>query len=500
VSDARGRFTFGGVIAGEYVVVARKRGFYDGAFGKRRASGDPLPVTVVPGQAMSDMAIELFRSGVITGSIRDEANEPVIGVPVVAVRRFFSGGTWQYLPTGTVLTDDQGMYRVFGLEPGEYFVATPTTQLNVDVPDDTIIGPALPYAVDQDEAYPSLFYASTRYSTLALPVLLGSGETRYAINFQWAPVPARAVSGQLEGDLARIANQLVKLVPRAGGELGLAHEVAATVTDMDGRFRFERVPAGEYSLEAGGAYGPPRLIDVIPATPVPAADIYYGRATITVIDEDLKDLGVRMQRGYAVNGVIESPRAPVPQRISIALVPAAPGLSRATAPVVTGGRFTSVPVIPGDYYVRVTGLPPGWYLKSITSDDGDLLDEPGRFGELNSPGVVISLTDRPTTITGSVRDSRMQPASGATVVVIPASSPVRWSPNRSRQTRASMNGQFAISGLPSGDYLIVAFDDAVAEGFQDEHMLSQLRTLATRVSLRDEETRTIHLRLSNVKR
>ena len=63
-----------------------------------------------------------------------------------------------------------------------------------------------------------------------------------------------------------------------------------------------------------------------------------------------------------------------------------------------------------------------------------------------------------------------------------------------------MSGLFEISGLPAGEYLIVAFDDASADGLQDERVLAQLRTLATRVSLRNQESKTVNLKLSTVKR
>jgi hypothetical protein len=498
-TDNRGRFTFTNIISGEYVVVARKRGFYDGGFGKRRAGGTPLPVTVLPGQAMSDMQIELFRYGVIAGSIRDEANEPVIGARVVAVRRFFAAGDWKYVEAGSAVTDDQGAYRVYGLEPGEYLVITPTTQIAANVPEERMTAGLLPNTESLALAYPTLFYSSSRYSQLALPVMLAAGEVRYAVNFQWTPVPARSVSGRLTGDAKTVGSQLVRLVPLEGREIGLGNEVAITSSGPDGTFSFERVPAGEYRLEAGGAFGPPRLVEINAIDPDAPPDIYWGRREIAVVDEDVRDVDVRMQTGRAVSGFIESSGGGPIGRVSVAIVPAQPGLSRATAPPVANGRFTTVPLIPGEYYVRVTGLPAGRYLKAITVDGDDALDQPAGLGDTNDPEIIISLTDQPTTIAGSVRDARSLFVSGATVVVMPASTG-QWSPNRSRQTRASMSGRFEISGLPAGEYLIVAFDDASADGLQDERVLAQLRTLATRVSLRNQESTTLNLKLSTVKR
>jgi len=500
-TDSRGRFVFPAVSTGDYVVVAGKAGFYDGAYGKRRANGIPVPLSFVPGQALSDVQIELFRSGVITGSVVDEATEPVVGARVVAIRRFFAGTEWRYAEAGSDLTDDQGAYRIYGLLPGEYLVMTPTTQMNVVVPDERLNAAAIPNVNAMDLAYPTLFYASSRYSELALPVLLTSSEVRYAVNFQWSPVPARAVSGVLIGNRDAVADQIVRLVPLEERGISFGHEVAATTSSRDGTFRFERVPAGDYRIEAGGAFGTPRFVNIAAESASPTPNAYWGDLPVTVIDEDVNRLAIEMETGRRVSGVIDAPARSGMQtdKISIIVVPSRPGLSRATAPAVTKGRFFTAPLVPGLYDIRVSGLPPGAYLKDITVDGVTALDFPAELGLFDDSEIVVSLTDRPTVIEGAVRDSNQVLSSGATVVIVPLSSSV-WNPNRSRVTRASMNGLFAVTGLPAGDYLVVAFDDAAGEGLQDERVLRQLRTLATRVSVRDGESKTLQMRLSVVRR
>lgn len=496
ISDSRGRFAFTNVASGEYVVLARKHGFYDGAFGRRRVGGTALPVSIVPSQSLSDMQIELFRSGVITGSVFDEANEPVIGARVVVTRRFFGGLGWQYVRAGSVLTDDQGTYRLYGLEPGEYVISTPTTQVNVAVPDLKIIAPQLPHTESDTQAYPSLFYSATRHSLLAQPVRVGSGEVRHAVNFQWAPVPARRVEGRLTGPQIMRRSQLVRLVPIDADEM-MFGEAAATMTDDEGAFAFERVPAGEYRIEAGGTFGPPRLVELTPLEPTEERPtLFFGRLDINVIDEDLKDLTIGMQTGYPLTARVTGG---LPERMSVVVVPARPGLSRPTSVAAVKGSFSTVPLVPGDYFIRVAGLSPGWYVRSITAGGENLLDKPAKFGTVSDPSVTIELTTRPTVISGAVRDAGMRAAAGAAIIVMPADAS-SWNPNRSRQLRASMNGQYSVTGLPAGDYLIVAIDDAAAEGVQNDGTLAALRTLATRVSVRDEESKTLQLRLSTLRR
>ena len=67
-----------------------------------------------------------FRSGdspPISGTVTDEAGEPVIGVELRAFERRYLAGQRRLVPGGTQLTDDRGVYRFGTLQPGDYLVA-----------------------------------------------------------------------------------------------------------------------------------------------------------------------------------------------------------------------------------------------------------------------------------------------------------------------------------------------------------------------------------------
>jgi Carboxypeptidase regulatory-like domain len=68
--------------------------------------------------------LRLVRGGVITGKIIGPNNEPVIGVPVKAIRTKTQEG--KVLPSFQSydrFTDDRGIYRIFGVPAGTYVVA-----------------------------------------------------------------------------------------------------------------------------------------------------------------------------------------------------------------------------------------------------------------------------------------------------------------------------------------------------------------------------------------
>ena len=68
-----------------------------------------------------DVAIKLLPGAVITGVITDGRGNPAPGVTVAAVETRPSGGA--ALAPVRVVTDDRGVYRIFGLAPGEYLVS-----------------------------------------------------------------------------------------------------------------------------------------------------------------------------------------------------------------------------------------------------------------------------------------------------------------------------------------------------------------------------------------
>jgi hypothetical protein len=123
---------------------------------------------------------------------------------------------------------------------------------------------------------------------------------------------------------------------------------------------------------------------------------------------------------------------------------------------------------PGEYLVRVSSTPAGWFVKSISVAGRDVSDAPLVISPGSEPIVTISFTDRSTEVMGTVRDARNYPVGGATVIAMPAGSALNaLHPVRTREVRSSRLGVFTISGLPPGDYFVVALDDAIADGWQD---------------------------------
>jgi hypothetical protein len=59
----------------------------------------------------------------VSGTVSDEAGEPVVGVEIRVFERRYLAGRKRLVAGGTQFTDDRGVYRLGTLPPGDYIVA-----------------------------------------------------------------------------------------------------------------------------------------------------------------------------------------------------------------------------------------------------------------------------------------------------------------------------------------------------------------------------------------
>jgi hypothetical protein len=113
-----GHFIFPAVPEGLYLLTAIRDHYFPASYGQRLPYGQGTPIQVTTG---SDLFAELRmrRMGAITGRVLDENGIGLPDVNVVAYRT--------RLPlriAGSALSDDRGVYRIHGLDPGKYWVRT----------------------------------------------------------------------------------------------------------------------------------------------------------------------------------------------------------------------------------------------------------------------------------------------------------------------------------------------------------------------------------------
>jgi hypothetical protein len=100
------------------LLIATREFFLPAAYGQRRPSGQGTPIQVTA-DLLLFAELQMRRMGAITGRVLDENNVGACRVPVLAYLA--------RLPLrigGEAESDDRGVYRIYGLEPGKYWIRT----------------------------------------------------------------------------------------------------------------------------------------------------------------------------------------------------------------------------------------------------------------------------------------------------------------------------------------------------------------------------------------
>ena len=554
MTDEEGRFFFSELPPGEYSLEASKDGFARGSYGQRQPWGPGQPVSLRENERRTDVTLRVWKFAVIGGTVVDEAGEPVVGVTVRAlVKSTFAGrtrfGNLQVIPelVPMTTTDDRGMFRLTQLSPGSYVVLVPSTHTTVPatalqnpnaalrtglyragVPEMTPLGQPrtmqvgefalmsmnrvlVPPATSADrmQAYRTTFYPAAHTAGTATPVAVKAGEERTDLAISLRPTPALQVSGRLvtpEGSappamMLRLEGDAMHEVVtdgRPNGEHYVGLEAATALSDGRGRFTFVGVAPGNYVLKQGSHTLTRPLNDDTP--------LYWVTQPVSVGREDITDLVVEMRHEVRVEGRIELQRAAGPQQTPAFFVR---GVIFET-PFGTPGGFavevakesaTFAAVAAGGQYIARAFAASAWFLQSVTLDGKDITD---RVIDLQSDATtfVVTYTDRPIKVSGTVTDARGNPATTSTVLVFPADQQ-HWtgygnSPRTFRTALPTRTGIYTFDHLPPGEYFVIAVDDAEVDGWRDPARLEALARIAERLSIASGDSlKTLDLRVSS---
>jgi len=474
-TDANGRFELLNLPAGRWTITASKGGFVSQQYGQRRSFESVEPIDLSEG-ARFTANFRLARGGVITGRISDEYGDAVTGARVEVLRSQMAQGRRRLTPVSmTSQTDDTGTFRVFGLSPGEYYVAARMQPTSPDFGDG---GPV---------TFAPTYFPGTGNVADAQPIKMEAATEQSGINFSLLAVRSVRVSGTVVDSNGAPVQAMVSLATTSTtqGSFGFG---ANSRSRPDGTFTISNVSPGDYMLDATTARG-----GAANAAPEVAS------MPLTVGGEDVNGIAVVTSKGATIRGAVSTDGgARLPTGIQASVQSVGGGGLRGNglvAQVSNTGTF-DVTGLAGSYVLRIDRVPDGWTVRSITLNGRDALDVP--FDVRGSDQLVarVVLTDRINEVTGTVR-SGDQAATNASIVVFPEN-PALWPfpSRRVRTTRVDSTGLFRLRGLPPGErYLAVAVDYLEQGEFQDPDFLQSMKGRATAITLGDGETRNIELTL-----
>lgn len=502
-TDETGMFDFTGLPAGRYTVTVSKSGYIGLSYGQRRPLQPGTPIQLGEGQHLKGIEFSMPRGSVIAGYVYDEIGDPMPGIMVRLMRFQYAQGVRQLVPAGGGQTDDRGAYRVWGLNPGEYYVSAVAPIFNmggrgIPVPAGRggrggRGGPAaaalaarglVPEAPgDIDIGYAPTYYPGVPSVFEATPVTVGLGAEVLDITFNVLLVRTTEISGRATNtDGTPVTSGHINLTPDGAMSRAVPGFSFSSRIRWDGFFSIANVPPGRYIIRARGSD------DVAPQ---------YAAVPVTVAGDDLTDVVVVLAPGATLSGTVsfQTTQSIVPPDLSqvrIVTQPAADAFGQnVNARVENDGRFTLDGIPIGPYWIRANA-PRGWTLKSVIIDGQEMIDTPldVRSGQKIS-GAALLFSDRVSQVNGTITDQQGLPVTEYTVLAFPADSRL-WRP-QARQivtARPDQNGSFQLRGLPAGEYLLATIDPEEPGEWYDPAFLEQRRPDAARLTLSDGDVKT----------
>jgi carboxypeptidase family protein len=511
-TDESGVFDFAALPAGRYSLSASRSGYVGLSYGQRRPLQPGTPIQLEEGQQLKDVEFRMPRGSVIAGTVYDELGDPMPGIAVRVWRYQYAQGTRQLTAAGGGQTDDRGAYRVWGLNPGEYyvsavapnFVAPGRGGLPLPAPAGArgargagaggrgIAAQLLQGASgdDRDVGYAPTYYPGVPSVFEASPVTVALSAEMLDVNFNVLLVRTARVSGHVTNtDGTPVTAGMVNLAAdgiagRGGPGLNYGSRIQS-----DGAFGIPNVPPGRYTLRARGT-----------ANTFPQ----YAALPLTIAGDDLTNVMVVLAPGATLSGSVsfettQSAAPPETTQLRVGVQPADGNEfgGSSNARIEKDGRFTLTGVPIGRHWIRAQGQR-GWMLKSVVVDGREMIDTPleVRSGE-KIASVTLVFTDRLSEVRGTVVDQKGVPITELTVLAFPTDSAL-WRP-QARQimtARPDQNGTFQLRGLPAGDYYLAAVDPEEPGAWFDPAFLEQQRTSAARIRLADGTVTTHDLKIT----
>jgi protocatechuate 3,4-dioxygenase beta subunit len=398
ITDDAGHFVLGGLPAGRFSLSASKAAYVNTVYGQAKPGMPSTPLTLAAGEHQ-DVSMKLSRGAVITGTIFGANGQPAQNVQVMLLQYRMTSGERQLYQTGSNgnnSTDDRGVYRLYGLTPGEYLVAVeylvaansrggnqadahPITQADIQWAQQALrqtgtaaagmsatSAPLTPApAPGQALGYSAVFYPGSADPAGAALVSVRAGEEKTGVDFPMMLVPTARLEGRLlrpDGQPAvNSPNLQLNLVPKAfPATIRTLFVPTLTRYQQDGRFSASAVPPGEYTITARLSAMPPAPPPQQGARPVAQQQAtLWAMTDVVVSGADVTDVVVSLQPGMTVSGRIAFAGRTLPApadltrvRVSLqAIQPPSGGLA-ASVPAISAeadGTFTFTSVTPGRY-------------------------------------------------------------------------------------------------------------------------------------------------------
>ena len=493
-TDADGQFKFAGLEAGIYSVTASAPSYI-------LPPRDPFNAAPNYYRIGDSVTITMIKGGVINGRVTDAEDKPVVAV---RVRALMVRAAYGQSASGVAierLTDDRGVYRLYGLAPGAYVVSAGGPSA-FSIVGGTAFGGfgggggfglggrgggggfgfggfGNPATALYDRAAPTFAPSSTRDT--AMEVSVSGGDEVNDVNIKYRSERGHAVSGMVKsaGQATGGYARSVVTLARANHE----GEAVSFTTARGAAFVFYGVANGEYELSAETSLGPDNAEVSIPRRVLVNGNNVTG---VTLLTNPLASISGRVTLEPSAIEQCKEKRQPRFEEVLLSVERSVkkgseeslilPQFSSAKGAPGRSGEFLLSRLAPGQYRFDSRFNAKYWYLRAITRSSPKALTPAGKIQQAAAnqatdlarsgitlkfgsriAGVNFVITEGAASFGGRVAVSENEkPPQGLFIYLVPAEKDQGENVLRYFVTTTNEDGGFGLGNLPPGSYWILA--------------------------------------------
>ena len=527
-TTSTGQYAFQNMEPGQYRLSVTRSGYVRMEYGARSPNRQGLPLSLGAGQNLTNVVLQIMPAGTIAGRVYDRDGEALANVTVEALKYSYQEGQRVMNVVQTARTNDLGEYRLFWLQPGQYFVSAtrPEGQRGALLNALAVAGPGIAGAIgeiignrgggprggqatnppaqttqaSQDqptEGYVPVYYPGTADAQSAAPINLSPGVVFSGVDFTVLSVRTLRVRGQvINGVTGQPAQQaVVQLLPIQRSANGAAFRGGIrnpgnyrSQINNQGLFDIRGVPPGSYEIIAMMNGRDNRMT---------------ARLPIEIGASDIQNVSLILSPGFTLTGRLAVEGQPsgggnqTPSRMRVMLRPdSAAQLAGApqASPVQADGTFTIQQVGRDDYRVTVSGMPRNAYVKMARYGATDVMSEGFRLDRQPTGPLEILVSMNTGIADGIVQNERQEPSVNVTVVFVPETTR-RNRLDLYRTTSTDAAGRFHVEGVPPGDYRVFAWEDVETGAWQDPDFIRVFEDRGKPVRINEGGTVNLELRV-----
>lgn len=253
----------------------------------RNMYGQPgKSVTVSPGENIENINFAVKRGAVITGMVKDSGEQPVMGQAVQITRIDNQGQKVQsnnwYYNWSMMMTDDRGIYRIYGLAAGRYKVSVGASKEDVGVGYSLqgrgyFLRTYYPGVTDENEA--KIVEVAEGGEATNIDITVGRRENTFGAS-------GRVVDAETGKPLP---NVVFGYGVMREDDKGMGSYSFGPTSDEAGEFRIDGLVPNQYGVFA---------------QPDDRSEFYSDPVKFKVVDADVSDVEIKVHRGSTISGTI----------------------------------------------------------------------------------------------------------------------------------------------------------------------------------------------------